>query len=70
MDLNIFIPKRRGINQLYIPQGTPLCYIHIETEDSIKLVFNNEKFNPSSQQGLFYKFTNLKNKLIKNLINK
>ena len=70
MDLNIFVAKRRGVNQLYIPQGTPLCYINIETEDSIKLVYNNEKFNHSSQQGLFYKFTNLKDKLIKNLIEK
>ena len=43
LDLNIFIPIKKGQNHLYIPQNTPLCYINFETDKqmSLYLVINN-----------------------------
>ena len=70
MDLNIFIAVKKGQNHLYIPQGTPLCYINVETEDSVKLVYKDKKFKHSDNLGLFYTFSNLKKKLVNNLLKK
>ena len=68
LDLNIFIPIKKGQNHLFIPQHTPLCYISFETERQLDLIFSNKKYKYSDYQGLFYRFTNLKDKLLKNII--
>tara|TARA_Y100000114_G_scaffold20065_1_gene16120 strand:+ start:61 stop:744 length:684 start_codon:yes stop_codon:yes gene_type:complete len=68
LDLNIFIPIKKGQNHLYIPQNTPLCYINFETDKQIELIFSDKQYKYSDYQGLFYRFTNLKDKLLKNII--
>ena len=70
MELNVFIAVKKGQNHLYIPQGAPLCYINVETEDSIKLVYKDKKFKQSDNLGLSYTFSNLKRKLVTNLLKK
>ena len=70
LDLNIFIPIKKGQNHLYIRQGTPLAYINVETDEQLDLVFKDENYKYSDWMGLHYLFSNFKDKLVKNLINK
>jgi len=68
-ELNIFIPVKKNQKHLYIKQNTPLCYINFETSENVKLIYNNTKYNLSDNLGLFYTFSNLKRKLLKNILN-
>jgi hypothetical protein len=68
LDLNVFIPIKKQQDHLYIPQGTPLCYITFETEHQLDLIFKNKNYKQSDYLGLSYTFSNLKRKLVKNLI--
>jgi len=68
-ELNVFIPIKKNQKHLYIKQNTPLCYINFETSKNVKLIYNNTKYNLSDNLGLFYSFSNLKRKLLKNILN-
>ena len=68
MEMNVFIPIKKEQNHLYIPQGTPLCYITFETDKQLKLSFKNKGYNYAEHQGLFYRFSNLKDKLLKSIL--
>jgi|TARA_B100001094_G_C17873113_1_gene643090 hypothetical protein len=68
MEMNVFIPIKKEQNHLYIPQGTPLCYITFETDKQLKLSFKNKSYNYAEHQGLFYRFSNLKDKLLKSIL--
>ena len=70
LDLNIFIPIKKGQNHLYIPQGTPLACINFETDNQLNLVYRNKNYRYSDWMGLHYTFSNLKRKLVKNIVNK
>jgi len=70
LDLNIFIPIKKGQNYLYIPQGTPLACISFETDNQLNLVYRNKNSRHSDWMGLHYTFSNLKRKLVKNIVNK
>ena len=67
-NLNIFIPIKKGQNHIFIPQHTPLCYINFETDDQLDLVFEDKGYKPQDYLGLYYTFSNLKRKLVKNII--
>ena len=68
LDLNIFIAIKRDQNHIYIPQNTPLCYINFETEEQLKLVFKDKNYKYSDYQGLYYRFSNLKDRLLNNIL--
>jgi hypothetical protein len=67
-ELNVFIPVKKDVNKVYIPQGTPLCYITFDTDKEISLKYTDEKYNHENYNGLFYKFSNLKTKLLTNIL--
>jgi hypothetical protein len=66
MELNLFIPIKKEDKNIFIRQNTPLCIIHMETDKNIDIVFNKNKYDSSSENGLLYIFSSLKNKLLKN----
>lgn len=68
-ELNIFIPLKKNQKHLYIKQNTPLCYINFETSKNVNIVYDDTKYNLSDNLGLFYTFSNLKRKLLKNILN-
>lgn len=67
-ELNIFMPIKKDQKYLYIKQNTPLCYINFETSKQLKIVYDKTKYKDSDNLGLFYTFSNLKNKLLKNIL--
>lgn len=69
-ELNIFIPIKRNQNYLYIKQNTPLCYLNFETSKQLKIKYKKEKYSLSEYNGLYYKFSNLKRKLLNNILKK
>ena len=70
LDLNVFIPIKKGQNHLYIRQGSPLAYINFETDNQLNLVYKNKNYKHSDWMGLHYMFSNFKQKLVKNIISK
>lgn len=70
LDLNIFIPIKKNQTHLFIPQGSPLAYINFETDEQLNLVYKNKNYKYSDWMGLHYTFSNLKNKLVNNIIKK
>tara|TARA_B100000035_G_C20899700_1_gene508824 strand:+ start:128 stop:814 length:687 start_codon:yes stop_codon:yes gene_type:complete len=68
VELNVFIPVKKDVNKISIPQGTPLCYITFDTDKEINLNYTNEKYRHENNNGLFYKFSNLKTKLLSNIL--
>ena len=70
LDLNLFIPIKKNQTHLFIPQGSPLAYINFETDEQLNLVYKNKNYKYSDWMGLHYTFSNLKNKLVNNIIKK
>jgi len=66
LELNLFLPIKKEDKNIFIKQNTPLCVIHLETEKEVSIIFNNNKYNSWSVNGLNYVFSSLKNKLLKN----
>jgi hypothetical protein len=66
MELNLFLPVKKNIKNIFIKQNTPLCMIHTETNKKIEIIFNKNKYNPITNNGLNYIFSNFKYKLLKN----
>jgi len=66
--LNLFIPIKKNQKYLYIKQNTPLCYINFETSKNVNLIYDKTKHNLLDNLGLFYTFSNLKRKLLKNIL--
>jgi hypothetical protein len=64
--LNLFVPVKKTDKKIFIKQNTPLCIIHAETEKNIDVIFNNDKYDQLSENGLNYLFSNLKNRLLGN----
>jgi len=67
-ELNVFIPVKKDVNKISIPQGTPLSYITFDTNKEINLNYTDEKYRHENSNGLFYKFSNLKTKLLTNIM--
>lgn len=65
LELNIFLPIKKEDKNIFIKQNTPLCVIHMETEKNVNIVFNKNKYNSSSENGLNYIFSSLKDRLLK-----
>tara|TARA_R100001132_G_C3236986_1_gene69264 strand:- start:45 stop:743 length:699 start_codon:yes stop_codon:yes gene_type:complete len=70
LELNVFIPIKKKQTHLFIPQGTPLCYIHVETDQQLNLIYKNKGYKHSDFLGLYYSFSNLKRKMLNNIIKK
>jgi|TARA_R100001530_G_C4266193_1_gene141859 hypothetical protein len=70
LELNIFIPIKKNQTHLFIPQGTPLGYIHVETDQQLNLIYKNKGYKHSDFLGLHYSFSNLKRKVVNNIIKK
>ena len=68
MEMNVFIPVKKGVDKIYIPQGTPLCYITFDTNKEINLKYTDKKYRYENYLGLNYTFSNLKRKLLKNIL--
>jgi hypothetical protein len=66
LELNLFLPIKKEDKNIFIKQNTPLCVIHVETEKNVKIIFNNNKYDSWSENGLKYIFSSLKNKLFNN----
>ena len=69
-DLNIFIPIKKGQTYLFIPQGAPLAYINFETDEELNLIYRHKNYKYSDFLGLHYSFSNLKRKVVNNIIKK
>ena len=69
LELNIFVPVKKEDKNIFIRQNTPLCVIHMETEKKVDIVFNKAKYDNTYDNGLNYKFSNLKSKLLNSKFN-
>ena len=70
MELNVFLAVRNDQQVINIKQNTPLCIIHTESNKKNNLIFKNEKINTKIYNGFEYKFSTLKDRLLKNKFNK
>tara|TARA_R100001463_G_scaffold120836_1_gene176988 strand:- start:514 stop:1176 length:663 start_codon:yes stop_codon:yes gene_type:complete len=65
LDLNFFIPIETNVEILSIPQGTPLILISSEVDSKIKLRFTKKPFDNRLINGLHYRFSTLKDMLLR-----
>ena len=70
VELNVFLAVRNDQQVINIKQNTPLCIIHTESNKKNNLIFKNEKINTKIYNGFEYKFSTLKDRLLKNKFNK
>jgi hypothetical protein len=66
LELNLFIPVKKGVKEIFIKQHTPLCALNLETEKKIKLNFLKENSNYLFYNTRNYVFTSLKDKILNN----
>lgn len=65
LDLNFFIPIENHVETLKINQGTPLYVISSENDSKLKIKYTEKPFNDTFINGLQYRFSTLKDKLLR-----